>query len=117
AAAGVNMNGLAPNFFAAMELPLVLGRGFTERDDVTAPKVAVVNEALAQKYFGSENPVGRHIVHAAGPFNSVTVEVVGVAADAKYADLRGPVPPTLYVPALQQPGGEANFALRVAASN
>jgi predicted permease len=113
AAAGVNMNGLAPNFFASMELPLVLGRGFTEHDDAMAPGVAVVNQVLARKYFGAENPVGRQIVYTTGPFNRVPVEVVGVAADAKYTDLRSPVPPTLYVPALQQPGGEANFALRL----
>jgi predicted permease len=115
APAGVNMNGLAANFFDAMELPIVLGRGFTGSDDASAPKVAVVNEVLARQYFGRENPVGRQIVHTTGPFNRVTVEVVGVAGDAKYTDLRAPVPPTLYVPASQQPGGEANFALRVAA--
>ena len=112
-ATSVNMNGLAPNFFAAMELPLVLGRGFTERDDIGAPKVAVVNQALARQYFGRESPIGRQIVYTTGPFDKRAVEVVGVAGDAKYTDLRTPVPPTLYVPALQQIGGEANFALRL----
>ena len=109
----VNTNGLAPNFFAAMELPLVLGRGFTEQDDVTGPRVAVVNQAFALKYFGDENPVGRHIVFNA-PNDSSQAEVVGVARDAKYTVLRGPTPPTVYVPALQQLDGNANFALRVA---
>jgi predicted permease len=117
APAGVNMNGLSHNFFAVMELPIVVGRGFTGRDDATAPRVAIVNQALARKYFGPENPIGHQIVHTTGPFNRVTVEVVGVAGDAKYTDLRNPVPPTLYVPAPQQPGGEANFALRLAAPN
>jgi len=112
-ATSVNMNGLAPNFFAAMELPLVLGRGFTARDDIAAPKVAVVNQALARQYFGRESPIGRQIVYTTGPFDKQAVEVVGVAGDAKYTDLRTPVPPTLYVPALQQIGGEANFALRL----
>jgi hypothetical protein len=59
AAAGVNMNGLAPNFFDAMALPIVLGRGFTARDTAVAPAVAVVNQALARKYFGGENPIGK----------------------------------------------------------
>jgi predicted permease len=112
-ASGVNMNGLAPNFFAAMELPLVLGRGFTEHDDAGAPNVAVVNQALARKYFGGGNPIGREIAYTTGPFSRATVEVVGVAGDAKYTDLRAPIPPTMYVPALQQIGGEANFALRI----
>jgi predicted permease len=112
-ATAVNMNGLAANFFSAMQLPIVLGRGFAERDDVAAPKVAVVNQALVRKYFGHESPLGRQIVYTVGPFNKAAVEVVGVAADAKYTDLRTPIPPTLYVPALQQVGGEANFALRL----
>jgi predicted permease len=114
AAAGVNMNGLAPNFFDAMALPIVLGRGFTARDTAAAPAVAVVNQALVRKYFGGENPIGREIVHTYGPFDNVMAQVVGVAADAKYTDLRSPVPPTLYVAAAQRPGGEANFALRLA---
>ena len=50
----VNTNGLASNFFAAMELPLILGRGFTERDGPDAPKVAVVNQVFARTYFGEE---------------------------------------------------------------
>lgn len=112
AARGVYMNGLAPNFFAAMELPLVLGRDFTERDDATAPMVGVVNQALAKKYFGQENPIGRQIVMTYGPLSKYPLEIVGVAHDAKYIDLRSPVQPTLYLPALQQLGGLANFALR-----
>jgi ABC-type antimicrobial peptide transport system permease subunit len=75
--------------------------------------VAVVNQAFAQKYFGDENPVGRHIVFNA-PNDSSEAEVVGVAGDAKYTVLRGPTPPTVYVPALQQLDGNANFALRLA---
>src|SRR5476651_784805 len=109
----VNMNGLASNFFAAMELPLVLGRGFTDQDTAVAPKVAVVNQALVRQYFGRENPIGRQITYATGSLSTTAVEVVGVAGDAKYTDLRTPVPPTLYLPALQQIGGEANFSLRV----
>jgi predicted permease len=110
---GVNVNGLAPNFFDTMGLPIVLGRGFSDRDTASAPNVVVVNQALARKYFGGEDPIGREIVHNYGPFETVRSQVIGVAADAKYADLRSPVPPTMYVAAAQRPGGEANFALRV----
>jgi predicted permease len=108
----VNTNGLAPNFFAAMELPIVLGRGFIERDDEAAPKVAVVNQAFARKYLGSENPIGRQITFSA-PNNTDSAEIVGVAHDAKYTELRGDTPPTVYLPALQHLEGEADFALRI----
>ena len=110
----VNTNGLAPNFFAAMELPIVRGRGFAESDEGSRPKVAVVNQAFARKYFGGEDPVGRQIVFDS-PNDDSRAEVVGVARDAKYTELRGETPPTVYVSALQQIDGNANFALRLAA--
>ena len=114
AATGVNMNGVSANFFPAMELPIVLGRGFTDRDDAEAPQVAVINQTLVKKYFGRENPIGRRLVYTLGPAGNFAADIVGVAGDAKYADLRGVVPPTLYLPAPQQPGGIASFSLRIA---
>lgn len=107
----VNTNGLASNFFDAMELPLVLGRGFTERDHANAPKVAVVNQTFVRTYFGDANPVGRHLAFNAPDFRR-TVEIVGVARDAKYTELRAATPATVYFPAMQQPDGNANFAIR-----
>jgi predicted permease len=111
------MNGVSANFFTAMELPIVLGRGFADRDDAAAPPVAVVNQTLVKKYFGQENPIGRRLVYTLGPTGSFAADIVGVAGDAKYTDLRAPVPPTLYLPAPQQPGGIASFALRIAPSD
>ncbi len=104
----VAFSALAPNFFATMEMPLVLGRGFTEHDTATAPKVAVIDQAFAQKYFGAENPIGRRL--GLGP--QLEIEIVGVVRDASYSSLRAARQPTLFVPALQQIGGTANFALR-----
>jgi predicted permease len=104
-------NGVASNFFAALELPLVLGRGFTDGDHAAAPNVAVVNQAFARTYFGDVSPLGRQLVFSAPSFNR-TVEIVGVARDAKYTDLRGVTPATVYFPALQQLDGTANFAIR-----
>jgi predicted permease len=114
AAAGVNTNGVSSNFFAAMELPIIVGRSFTDHDDTAAPRVAVVNQTLVKKYFGQENPIGRRLVYTLGPFGSFAADIVGVAGDAKYTDLRAPAPPTMYLPASQLPGGTASFALRVA---
>ena len=108
----VNTNGLAPNFFAAMELAVVLGRGFTERDTLAAPKVAVVNQAFARTYLGGDGPIGQHIVFNAPNFQH-RVEIIGVARDAKYTTLRGGTPPTVYFSALQQPDGRANYAIRM----
>jgi predicted permease len=93
-----------------MQLPLLLGRGFTERDDRDAPPVAVVNQAFAKTYLDEGNPIGRTIKIGTGPRDEV--EIVGLAADAKYTDLRGAAPATIYLPARQRPDGDADFAVR-----
>ena len=110
----VNTNGLATNFFRAMELPLLLGRDFTEHDNGSAPRVAIVNQAFVRTYFDGENPVGKYVLI---PSDAGRVEVVGVSGDAKYTELRGLTPPTVYLPALQQVDGNANFAVRVAGAD
>ncbi|MET0555680.1 MAG: ADOP family duplicated permease [Vicinamibacteria bacterium] len=72
-------------FFEALGLPLVRGRGFTEADRPGTPRVAVVNETLARRYWPGQDPIGRRISisGAEGPF----LDVVGVARDAKYGTL------------------------------
>jgi predicted permease len=109
----VNTNGVAPNFFDAMALPILRGRAFGEHDGDGAPRVAVVNETFARQQFGPADPIGRRIAFGAPAFDDV-VEVVGVARDAKYTDLRGEMPPTIYLPAYQRVEGVAAFAVRAA---
>lgn len=106
----VHMNNIAPNYFEALEVPIVLGRAFTEIDNQSAPKVGIINQALAEKYFGKENPIGRQIEIGSGPKG--TIEVVGVVRNASYTNLRSSMPPTLYFPTLQQRGDFVHFALR-----
>ena len=110
-----NTNGLAPNFLETMEIPLLLGRSFTDRDSVTAPKVAIVNQALARQLFGNENPLGRRLLFGALPTaGAEQMEIVGVARDAKYTGLRQDAPATVYLPAAQQRDGTANYCVRTA---
>jgi predicted permease len=110
-------NGVAANFFTAMEVPLFLGRSFTDRDSVTAPRVAIVNQKLARKLFGGANPVGRRLLFGALPSEAAhEVEIVGVARDAKYTSLRQDAPATVYLPAAQQLDGTANYYVRVTGS-
>jgi predicted permease len=112
---GALINQLAPDFFAAMEMPLILGRGFTERDTAAAPKVAVVNQAFVNRFFREENPIGRTFMWSGGPDKDIAIEIVGVTRDAKFTDLRDTLGSTIYTPMLQaaEPDGIANFALRV----
>jgi predicted permease len=115
ASMGFNLNGLAPNFLAAMEIPLLLGRGFTDHDTAGGPKVAIVNKAFARQIFGDENPIGRRFIFGSTPTASAAeVEIVGVARDAKYTGLRETASPTIYIPATQMPEGVANYCVRTA---
>jgi predicted permease len=108
----INRLVISPGFFETMEMPLRNGRTLTERDDQKAPKVVVINETAARKYFPNEDPIGRRFgtsVETAGQ-----LEVVGVLRDAKYDSVRDPVPPTMYVPYLQSRLANAVFQVRIA---
>ena len=55
----INRLVISPNFFEVMEIPVLIGRAFTARDNESAPKVVIINEAAAKKYFPNENPIGQ----------------------------------------------------------
>lgn len=104
-----HFNAVSPNFFSMIGLPILLGRAFTDADGPQAPKVAIVNETFVNRYLGGANPIGRRFHF---PFAKDEFEIVGVARDAKYADLRSEVPPTIYQSAAQREGGYANLLVR-----
>ena len=110
----INRLVISTNFFDVMGIPIVLGRAPTEHDDANAPKVAVINEAAARKFFPNENPIGRRF--GSSPETSGTLEVVGVLRDAKYDSVRDPAPATMYVPYAQTRLNNAVFELRTAAA-
>jgi predicted permease len=104
-------NGIDQGFLEAMEIPVLAGRGFNGHDDGRAARVGLVNQAFAGTYFGGASPIGQTLEFNAPGFRH-SVEIVGVVRDAKYTELRGVAPATVYFPALQQPDGNANFAVR-----
>ncbi len=105
----VHLHAVPPNFFAVTELPLLLGRAFTDADTPQSPKVAIVNETFVKRYLNGANPIGARF--RSGPEKGET-EIIGLARDAKYADLRSDAPPTVYMAVLQNPWGPANFLVR-----
>jgi predicted permease len=68
---------------------------------------------MARKYFGETNPLGQRFGFG-GPETGGQIEIVGVARDAKYTDLRRETPPTVYTPYQQETPGQVNFAVRTA---
>lgn len=110
----VLMNGVDSAFFSTYELPVILGRAFTVRDDAAAPKVAIVNQAFARKYFGEESAIGRRF-GTGGPANSAEFEIVGVARDTRAIRLKDEPRPAAYLPYPQLRNARAGyFALRTA---
>jgi predicted permease len=92
---------ISPQLFRTLGLPVVAGRDFTAFD---SRPVTVINEAFARKYFAGRNPLGRHIGlvddRTAAP-DAPNLEIIGVVKDLKYANLRDPAPPQVYLPYLQ----------------
>jgi len=106
----VNMRVVSPGFFETMGIPLIRGRSLLEQDGKDSQKVAVINEAAARKYFPNENPIGNYF----GTYADKThdIEIVGVARDTKYSNVRDAAPPTAFICTLQNPPGQITFELR-----
>ena len=100
-------------FLQTMRIPLLRGRGLTPADSAKAPRVAIINVALATQLFGTPDAVGRRFVTGLRPGNP-EIEVVGVAADAKYTSIRRDTSPTFYVPYLQGDLHRVTFEVRTA---
>jgi len=105
---------VGPSFFSTMEIPLLSGREPDERDKAGSPLVAVVNEKLVKTYFGGVNPIGRRI--GIGRNTAITIEIIGVAKDARYNTLKRDIEPTTYLPYGQRLAGlrQMSFELRTA---
>jgi predicted permease len=105
----VNHNIVGPRYFAAMKMPIVLGRSLDERDNKAGRTVAVINETLARTYFPGGSPLGRTFRIGDDPDKEnnpewLEIEVVGVVKDAKYVDLNEKRMPAAFYPHAQHPG-------------
>ena len=90
---------VSPGFLRTMRIPLVAGRDLEWRD--TRPELAtavIVNESFVNRYFPGEWALGKRFSRIDGGATLVAQEVIGVAQDAEYTDLREPAPPTVYEP-------------------
>lgn len=95
---------LGPDYFSSLGIPLLLGREITRQDTATSPRVCVINEAFASRFFPGRNPIGRHVTDTYGG-GKLTMTVIGVARNVRDHRLRGDVPPRFYVPVTQNDGG------------
>ena len=109
-----NILAVAPGFFDAMRIPMLAGRVIDERDRLGSPPVAVVNETYVKKNFGDQNPMGRRIFFEMRHGEKKEMEIIGVAKNARYGNLKGDFPPVVYLSYQQSyiPVSGMVFALR-----
>ena len=107
------LNAVGPGYFDIMGVPLLAGREFTTSDTKGSPRVAVVNETFAKKFNLGRNAVGKRMSQS-GP-DSLNIEIVGLAKDAKYSEVKGEIPPLFFTPYRQDAWiGSMTFYVRTA---
>jgi predicted permease len=107
----VAISEVGPDYFRTLETPILSGRDFNAADRSEAPKVSIINEAMTREYFGTENPIGRHLSLNRG---QNWFEIVGVVKETKNRDVRESPVPIAYLPLYQSPEGAVTFEVRTA---
>jgi putative ABC transport system permease protein len=99
---------VSSDYFRVMRIPLLRGRLFSEQDSPSNPKVAIISETLAARYFPNRSPIGRQMRFGFPPDSNVSREIVGVVGDVRSVSLSRKPGPMMYVPFAQAPlyGGE-----------
>ncbi|MGA9773856.1 MAG: ABC transporter permease [Blastocatellia bacterium] len=92
---------ISPKYFTTLNVPLLSGRYFTDNDSADAPPVVIINEALARKYFGASDPVGKRFKEGLAAGDNAWMEIVGVVGNVKYTGLDSKEEPAFYMPHLQ----------------
>jgi putative ABC transport system permease protein len=100
---GIRMNQVSPDYFRTFGIALLQGRGFTNADNESAPRVALFNEAAARFYFGDRSPLGAQLTFFSGRPNApAPYQIVGVVRDSRYQNLREPDTRLVYLPMAQR---------------
>ena len=105
-----DFNIIGPDYFRTMKIPLLHGREFGQSDTTTAPRVVIINETAARRFWPNQSPIGLSLTLGFAPDQEVR-EIVGVVKDSKYRRLNEEVRPAIYVPLAQD--YRANMALHV----
>jgi len=94
----VEYRAATPDYFQTMRIPLRRGRLFTERDDASAPPVALINETMARRFWPGENAIGKRIKIGPNPESHPWIVIVGVIGDVHHFGLDVDVHPEVYRP-------------------
>ncbi len=97
-----------PGYFQTMGLPLVAGRDFTDHDAASSPRVVIVNETFARRFWPNQTALGKRIRRGDAGWLTIT----GVARDARQSEWIAPTLPEFYVPYLQEPSSYLTLVVR-----
>ena len=109
----INNNWVGPDFFATLGMTLLEGRGLRESDRADSPKVAVINETMAERFFPDRTAVGSRFAFGAGDSIELDIEIVGLVRDSKHGSVQEEIQPFAYLPVTQLPSlGNLTFYVR-----
>jgi predicted permease len=103
---------VSPNYFTTIAASLLNGRDFSESDGREAPRIAIISELTARRYWPNENPLGRRIKRHSSNANAPWLTIVGIVSDVKQSWFDKDIRPQLYLPYLQAPQPTMSFMLR-----
>jgi putative ABC transport system permease protein len=103
---------VSSDYFRTLEMPIVKGRPFTPGDREDAPRVAIINEMLADRLWPGRDPIGQQIMHQYERGRERPLQIVGVAKNAKYRSLSESARNFIYVPMAQQFMSDVTFHVR-----
>jgi putative ABC transport system permease protein len=98
-----SLNAASDDYFRALGIALIRGRFFMRTDTLAKPRVAIVNDALAKRYFDGENPVGKQIAFDDSDFKSDPITIIGVVRGSRQSALASPPDAELYLDFRQVP--------------
>ncbi|MEP7016095.1 MAG: ABC transporter permease, partial [Verrucomicrobiota bacterium] len=94
---------VSPDYFRALQTPLIAGRFFTDADNSDAPRVIIINQTFAKKFWPNEDALGKRIVMGGMSDKPIWITVVGVVGDMRHFGLDVDPKPEMYVPFAQDP--------------
>lgn len=103
---------VSPNYFRTMEIPILRGRVFNDTDVSAGPAVMVINQAMAHRYWGEEDPVGKRIKLGSVDADVPWITIVGVVQDVRESGLDTEPNPEFYVPFFQDPIADGFLVVR-----
>src|SRR6185503_9810455 len=106
----IGVGTVSPDYFRTLQIPLLSGRLYDERDRADAPKVAIVNQAFAQRYFPAGDVLGKRV--GFGCKDDLCTTIVGVVGNVKQESITADVAPEMYVPFSQMPMNSMTLFVR-----